>query len=102
MRPAGPQIGEQGYQRGRREFHKARITDQGRKLGAQMPLHLVGVIGLERAIVGTMEPDQNRHDFAQTQLRGPLALDRPAGQLQLQPFRHELATEIIDMTKQFE
>jgi hypothetical protein len=49
-----------------------------------------------------MEPDQNRHDFAQTQLRRPLALDRPAAQLQLPPCRHELATEVIDMTKQFE
>ena len=67
-----------------------------------MPEHVGRVEGFEGPIVGLVEGDLDRHDFAQTQLAGSLALVLPTGEEVPLPGGFKGSAEIIDITEQFQ
>ncbi len=71
------QIGHQWNQKCGHQLDEAVIAHQAGKLTAQMLLDILGAIRFERPIVGLMEQDHYRHEFARVHLRWTQTLSRP-------------------------
>ena len=65
-----------------------------------MPAQVQQVKGFEIAVLGLMEIDQNRHDLAEGQPRGPPPLARAIGQQLAMPGGQEQPAEIINVAKE--
>lgn len=97
-----PQVGAQGQPGRRDELHKARITDQTRKLSPPVDEDVVNVEGLEISVMRLVEPDQDGHDLAQAQASRSVAPGQASRQALALPRRLERTAEIIDSAEQFE
>ena len=68
----------------------------------QVALHILGIIGFERPVVGLMEQDDDGHHFAGIHLGRAQALSLTRRQQGTLPVRRELLPEIVHGTKEFE
>ena len=62
----------------RHQFDKPGVADQMRKLARQVPLHVLGIVGLEIAIARHMEVDDDCHDLADGQTGFATGTIRPS------------------------
>ena len=99
LAPAGVQVDAHRHQGGGDQCHKPAIAQQVGKLPPTVPAQMQQVKRLEVAVLGLMEIDQNRHDLAEGQPRGPPALARAVRQEWAMPGREEQPAEIINVAK---
>jgi hypothetical protein len=64
-------------------------------------LHQLLVISFEIAVARLMEPNQNRHNFAQAQAANPSSSLQPVAQQLAFPLRFKGLTKVIDAAKEF-
>lgn len=98
--PPGVEIDAHRHQGGGNQCDKAIITQQVGKLVPAVSAQVQQVKGFEIAILGLMEVDQNRHDFAEDQPAGAPPLARAASQELAMPGGQEHPAKIIDVAEQ--
>lgn len=95
------QIAAQQSGHTRNELHEPPIAHQVRKLGAQMHLHMLGVVRLEGAVLTLVKMNQKGHHFTWTQPSGTSPMFAIPQALRFHFSTHCLV-EIIDMAVKFE
>ena len=95
------QIGKPRDHYGWDQSHKARITDQMRKLADEMDLNVFGVIGFERPRVRLVKMDENRHHLTWAELAWTLPLFSGFQSAHF-PLWCKAKPKIIDITKQWQ
>src|SRR5260221_1482662 len=98
----GLQIGDQRQEHTRHEFDEPGIAHQLGELRMQLLRHVLGVIGLESAVMRGLKEDQDGHDLTGMQLARPSALPLARGQHLTVPQRLEADPELVDRAEEFE
>src|SRR5260221_9495905 len=98
----GLQIGDPRQQHTRHEFDEPGIAHQLGELRMQLLRHVLGVIGLESAVMRGLKEDQDGHDLTGMQLARPSALPLARGQHLTVPQRLEADPELVDRAEEFE
>ncbi len=94
------QVSTHRHERVRNPFNKALIAYQLWKRICPVDLYFLLVIGFEIAVARLMKPNQNRHDFAQTQVAAAIANLESKSQQLLFPLRFKGLAKIIDGAEQ--